>query len=750
LALIGARSRFSLCAFLACLCVTGLPHRSGLAAEAGWRALADQRPEQRFRSGIDLVTVDVVVLDSKGEPLQGLTRADFTVREDGKPQEIREFQSVELPAFAPVPAAARPEPPLRRASPVSMNSVTAGRFAGRAFVLVYDDVNLTRNQSAEARRAIRTFLDTAVTNEDAVSLVTTSGGGLFHARTAADRRHLVALLDGVEGKFIEDTSAERMTDYEALRIHINQDTLVAARVRRRYEYYRVGGLEPITAPNGRDDMPRIRETPGNVGVIEPYIESRAAAVYSDAVGRNRITMGVLERALEALGTTRGRKSVILVSKGFIHDQETRGFKDVTDAARRSNVAIYFVDARGLVATTGNFTASEGSPTDARDIGATFADIALDAEGAVSMAETSGGFAIRNTNDLGTGLQRISRESRSYYLVGYVPQNDRADGRFRQIEVSVKRPDVRVRARKGYYAVDAKAVTAANPGDLDPDVRRALDAPRDLADLPVRATALVFDQIGAGARVVVAADVDPKYFQLEPDDKQRLHGIVELAVAATHLGTGQVFHFEQTTELNLRPETKRQIDVWWYPVSHDFTLPPGPYQARVVVRDRNSGRMGSVTHEFEVPPLGGFRVSSPILTDQIQADAAGQTVPRPVLVARRRFASGTTLFCQFTVYNAALLAATRQPQVTGTWVLRRAGGGVVRRSEPRTLTPATDGALTRLYGITLAGLTAGDYELVVLVRDELQVKTAELREPFAVETGVGVSAAPTAAPGTSRP
>ncbi len=153
----------------------------------------------------------------------------------------------------------------------------------------------------------------------------------------------------------------------------------------------------------------------------------------------------------------------------------------------------------------------------------------------------------------------------------------------------------------------------------------------------------------------------------------------------------------------------------------------------------------------MPPLGGFRVSSPILTDQIQADAAGQTVPRPVLVARRRFASGTTLFCQFTVYNAALVPATRQPQVTGMWVLRRAGGGVVRQSEARTLTPSADGALTRLYGITLAGLTPGDYELVVLVRDQLQVKTAELREPFAVEPGVGVSAAPTAAvPATIRP
>ena len=194
--------------------------------------------------------------------------------------------------------------------------------------------------------------------------------------------------------------------------------------------------------------------------------------------------------------------------------------DCRDAARRNNVAVYFVDARGLVATTSNFSASEGSPTDARDIGATFADIALDAEGAVSMAETTGGFAIRNTNDLAGGLERLSRESRTYYLIGYVPADERADGRFREIDVKVKRPGVRVRARKGYYAADARLASARDPGDLDPDVLRALDAPRDLADLPMRATALVFDRVAGGSRVIVAADVDPKYFQLEPGDGQR--------------------------------------------------------------------------------------------------------------------------------------------------------------------------------------------------------------------------------------
>ena len=224
--------------------------------------------------------------------------------------------------------------------------------------------------------------------------------------------------------------------------------------------------------------------------------SRAArpSVYSQVVARNRMTLGILERALKALEGTRGRKSVILLSKGFIYDPETRGFKDVSRAARRANVAIYFVDARGLVATTSNFTASEGSPIDARDIGAAYADIALDAEGAVSVAEDSGGFAVRNTNDLGAGLDRLARESRSYYLLGYVPKDAKADGKFRKISVKVNRPGLSVRARKGYFAPDpADAAAAPATADLDPEVRRALDSPRDVADLPVRATALVFDR-----------------------------------------------------------------------------------------------------------------------------------------------------------------------------------------------------------------------------------------------------------------
>ena len=362
--------------------------------------ISAQQPPSRFRAGIDLVTVDVVVLDKDGNPVPGLTRQDFAVEEDGHRsrspsssrwscRRLRRRRDRRAPA------------PERR---ISFNSITAGHIAGRAFVLVFDDINLTRRRPPRPRSAAEIRRDGGhrrglgvARHDQRRRMVSRADRGRSREAAGARRRG--------RGKYIEDTSAERMTDFEAMRITIFQDTTVAARVRRRYANYRVNGMQPMTTPGGVDDMPKIGETRGNVGVVEPYIESRASAVYSQVVARNRMTLGDPRARADALEGTRGRKSVILLSKGFIHDPETRGFKDVSRAARRANVAIYFVDARGLVATTSNFTASEGSPIDARDIGATFADIALDAEGAVSVAEDSGGFAIRNTNDLGAGLDR---------------------------------------------------------------------------------------------------------------------------------------------------------------------------------------------------------------------------------------------------------------------------------------------------------------------------------------------------------
>ena len=122
------------------------------------------------------------------------------------------------------------------------------------------------------------------------------------------------------------------------------------------------------------------------------------------------------------------------------------------ASRRSNVAIYFLDTRGLEGLP--FFGARVRPrhrtprTSARD----FVDSLQEAEGAESLASDSGGFTVKNTNDLGAGIKRIADESRSYYLLGYNPTNTARDGQFRKIQVKVAGARApQVRARKGYYA-----------------------------------------------------------------------------------------------------------------------------------------------------------------------------------------------------------------------------------------------------------------------------------------------------------
>jgi hypothetical protein len=236
--------------------------------------------------------------------------------------------------------------------------------------------------------------------------------------------------------------------------------------------------------------------------------------------------------------------------------------------------------------------------------------------------------------------------------------------------------------------------------------------------------------------MVAAETDIRGFAFERQPDDRLANVLEFAAAATNLDTGEVFRFGQSVEMNLLPGTLESYRYSWYPIAREFQLPTGPYQARVVVRDRNGDRVGSVTHAFEVPRLEGFRLSSPILSDAVQADGAAQTA-RPVLLARRTFTSDTTLFCQFTVYGAMREAVTRQPQVSGSWRLERADGTPVRSAEPRPITASPDGHLVRLYGVSLAGLAPGDYVLVLEVRDELGVRAAQVREPFSLTPGLGI-------------
>ena len=257
-----------------------------------------------------------------------------------------------------------------------------------------------------------------------------------------------------------------MSDYEAMQIHVFRDNMIQNRVQRRFETY---GLMTMTGQSQhvRDMM----------AVEDPVVTSRAAEVYYEAAARNHLTLGAIERAVSGARPVRGRKSVVLVSEGFVYDTQLPEFKRILDATRRVNAVIYFVNSRGLEGLPDALTAEYSTVLPAEDLGFAFAQTMETTEGSVSLAADSGGFTVRNSNDLAAGLKRIADETRVYYLVGYNPTNAARDGAFRKIEVKVRgRRGLEVRARHGYYAPrDGAAPPEVRPG-TDPVFQAALDSP----------------------------------------------------------------------------------------------------------------------------------------------------------------------------------------------------------------------------------------------------------------------------------
>ena len=246
---------------------------------------------------------------------------------------------------------------------------------------------------------------------------------------------------------------------------------------------------------------------------------------------------------------------------------------------------------------------------------------------------------------------------------------------------VGRKGLQVRARKGYYApLDDAARVAAKPAPAstaDPAVQAALDSPYDEKEIPLRMIAYVFNETLLGkASTLVATEVDLRPFAFE-EQEGRFVDTVEFLLVVAHRETGEFFRYDQKVEMRLQAETRERLARTWFPIVRDFELAPGGYQAKIVVRDKNSGRIGTVVHEFEVPDLSAFRVSTPVVSDTLQAQGEDKkATPRPAVTARRSFAPGATLYASFEVYGAGKEKPTGMPRVINGYTIRRTDGSVL--------------------------------------------------------------------------
>jgi VWFA-related protein len=559
---------------------------------------AQQADPPVFRVEVDAIELDAFVTDAEGNPVTDLRADDFEVLEDGRPQAITSFALVNIPIE-------RTERPLYSPSAIEPDVQTNTRGEGRVYVIALDEVD--PQLVPRTRLFLRRFVEQHVAANDIAAVVYLGRG---RARDAQDftsnRRLLVQAIEKFSGGFSSmPTPAAALAASGPLSTGENE-ALSRARMR---------SLRDLT-----EFMARMRGR-------------RKSMIYVTE------TLGDVFGVLDYNG---GARSI--------------GFDDLhaaITAATRGNVSIYPVDPRGLTAGGGSGDAEiapePGGPAGLAHI-----------QELRALADATGGFAVVNTNTFDEAFTRIVRENSAYYVLGFTSANDRRDGRYRRLQVRVRRPGLTVRSRAGYLApmrnAPAPPTAPRDANALPLPVGEALASPMPIPAVPMRLFAAPYKGADRQASVTLAIEVD--VVSLDLVERNGTYS-GDLSVVATAVAADGKVHTgpRHQARLALRPETYERAKTDGLRIVSRLELPPGRYQLRVAAG--TASRAGSVIHDLEVPDFSRepLAMSGVSLTSDASGGAptirAAEPVPTAlpgVPIATREFAAGSTLALYAEVYE----------------------------------------------------------------------------------------------------
>jgi hypothetical protein len=494
-------------------------------------------------------------------------------------------------------------------------------------------------------------------------------------------------------------------------------------------------------------------TPGPFGAVVDAKRAELDHFREDllAVG----TLGSIGHVVRGLRELPGRKSVLVISDGFrIFDDDNPAranrvalrLRRLVDEAARASVVIHTMNASGLQRISlaaEDSLADGGNPSGARtpnkmaEIMPGRSNAIFVAQSGLSLlAESTGGVAVRNNNDLNAGIRQALDDQKGYYLIGFRPDASTFDpktggGLFHRLSLKITRPGkFDVRMRKGFLgAPDAEA--APSPRTPQGQINSALLSPFGADGVRVQLTSLFANDAehGSFTRSLLYVDANDLTFTEEPDGWRKATFDV---VAVTFDESGNVVdQLSRTDALRLRGEGYRQVLERGFVYHLVFPVKkPGAYQLRAALRDHDSERVGSAGQFVEIPDLkrGRLALSGLVVSASAsgtQAAGAGESETRQADPqageAVRRFKQGALVRYSFVIYNARLDKVARAPRLEVQVRLFRGGQPVFTgKVQPFTLNNPPD--LSRLAAggaVTLgADMQPGEYVLQVTVNDLL--------------------------------
>jgi VWFA-related protein len=656
-----------------------------------------------FRASTELVEVDVVVVDKAGNPIHGLTRDEFVVTDRKRPQTIETFQEVrhEHEAETPtLPVTARPD--------VASNTISR---TGRLVVLVLDDLHTFRGRSDTVKTIARKVV-MDLGPESSMALIQT--GGEHSVEVTDDRARLLDAIDKFQGRrlyrrpiaacdpqFIPISEAGTPTGQGCDQMEFGWDL----------EFY--GALQGAARILGGNDHRR-----------------KAFVLVSENLAKD--LTGLFQLSVPA-GTAIDASSAFLSGGGAEAlaavptqpaNQHDNALLDMMEALRRGGVAVYSIDPRGEISS--QKLMEECVPVwggiDDPCLGGSslpdwYAWPRQAQHGLEIMSEASGGFAVVNSNDFTSGIDKILSDLDNYYLLGFTTTDMKSTG-YRPLDVRVKdRPDLTLRFRRGYQVTAAEAESKSK----DP-LAQLITGPLPKSDLPMRLHAVAMPYSSKEARVAVAMEITVPRKTMQGADQQLLDQIL-FGVFAVDLKGAKVrerFGWGARIALRPRPGLKEIPDSVTYEIVSSLQMPFGQYQIRASARSDKLDAGGSVYLPLDVPD---FSKQALALTDLLLAYADGPHVPiahsevRSIVPAANLLPFDPTLDRTFSSRDTLRLYTRvlqqKPAEVTAT-VSALAPDGRVMLTLTRAL-PAHDAAPLDLK-LPLQQLGSGVYRLQVKVTD----------------------------------
>jgi len=552
---------------------------------------APQAPPPVFRSGVNLVLVDVVVRDRSGAVVRDLKADDFELLEDGARQQILTFAYEEITSSAaPVAggdtlwaASVRPSAPLAapgaaaslKADVMPSHPLTSDEVAGhRLLTLVFDTSSMDPDDVQKALDGALKWVDAQMTSADLVAVTTINTSLQVLTDFTNSKERVRAALSSLSSA---DSTAFAAVDAST-------------------------SATDAAAQTATDDSSTIDQSAQELDTFNNDVRLRALRTLADA-----------------LQPIQQKKAIIYFSSGMQRsgtDNQVE-LRAAVNSALRANVSIYPVDARGLQAivpggsarqaSRGGLSAFTGSA-----VAGQFSQLAAQQETLTSLASDTGGTAFTDSNDFGEAFNRVERDISAYYILGFASTNTAKDGRFRRITVRVKNhSNVKVDAKDGYYADRDFAHTAKN--DREAQLMEQLATPIAATDVPIFVTAgwfrLATDRYYVPISVAVPGSAVPVASEKTTLD---VAGVIRDERGAP---VGRI-----RDTITLPPTTSESLAARQVLYQTGVTLPPGRFSVKVAVRENGTGQTGTFEAPVAVPELKNapVKISSLVLGTQLQA------------------------------------------------------------------------------------------------------------------------------------